>query len=72
MQLLSLNLADAVVLSVLVCVVALIVRGMLKGVIKTCSGNCAGCGQVCQTQPLKLNESQLAQLREIDRRAQEL
>lgn len=66
------NPIDVVVLTAVFAIVVLIVRGMLKGTIKTCSGNCASCGHVCQTKPLKLSENQLAQLREIDRRAQEL
>ncbi len=76
MQQLSLNLADVVVLSIIIGVVALIVRGMLRGTIRTCdsascSGNCGSCGSQCASPRIKLTREQRAQLREIDRRAKE-
>ena len=76
MQQLSLNLADLVVLAVIAVVVALIVRGMLRGTIKTCdpgscSGNCGSCGSACATPRIHLSKQQLAELREIDRKARE-
>ena len=71
------NIADIVVISVIVCIVALIIRGMLRGSIKTCdpascSGSCGECGSKCATPRIQFNEQQLKELREIDRKAQEV
>ena len=76
MQQLSLNLADVIVLAIIVSIVALILRGMLRGTIKTCdsascAGDCGSCGSRCATPRIKLTREQRAQLREIDRMAKE-
>ena len=68
------NVADVVVLSIIVLICTLIVRGMLHGTIRTCDegscgGNCAGCNGVCTVPRLKLSDAQLAQLRDLSERA---
>lgn len=73
---LPINVADAVILSIIVTLMALIIRGMLQGRIKSCdcnscAGNCGSCGKACATPRINLNEQQLAELREIDQRARE-
>ena len=70
MQPIPLNIADAVVLAVIIVIVTLIVRGMLHGSIS--AGDCGSCGSRCAAPHIKLNRKQRAQLREIDRRAKEI
>ena len=77
MQPIPLNIADAVVLAVIIVIVTLIVRGMLHGSIRTCdstscAGDCGSCGSRCAAPHIKLNRKQRAHLREIDRRAKEI
>lgn len=74
----SINVADTIVLIIILAVIALIIRGMRKGTIKTCdcgpggcNGNCSGCGHVCATPRIQLTDEQLAQLKEIDARGKD-
>ena len=65
------NVADVIVLSVIIAICALIIRGMLRGSIRTCDsascgGDCGSCGHVCSTPRIKLTEEQLAQLSALD------
>lgn len=62
-------MADLVVISVLVVVVALIVRGMRRGTVGGCEGNCGSCGQSCSTPRIRLTPEQEARLAEIDKRS---
>ena len=72
----SLNTADFIVLSIIICVVALIVRGMLRGSIKTCdssscSGSCGTCGSRCANPRIRLSQKQLDELDRLTRQARE-
>ena len=65
------NVADVVVLSIIVVICAVIVRGMLRGTIRTCDegscgGDCGACGHVCSTPRIRLSDAQLEQLRALD------
>lgn len=73
---LSVSMADAVVLFILVATVALILRGMLRGSIKTCDsascgGMCAGCSKACGTHRLTLSPEQQEQLSMLTMQAKE-
>ncbi len=64
------NVADVVVIVLLVAVVAFIIRGMCKGSIRTCDsrscgGNCAGCTGGCATPRIRLSREQERQLEEL-------
>ncbi len=70
------NVADIVVLSIIIGICALIVRGMLRGSIRTCdpascSGNCGSCGTQCATPRLRLTKEQMAQLDALDQKEQQ-
>ena len=65
------NVADVVVLSIIVVICALIVRGMLRGTISncdstSCAGDCGSCGHVCSSPRIRLTAEQLEQLRALD------
>ena len=65
------NVADAVVLSIVIAICTLIVRGMLRDTIRTCDegscgGNCGSCGHACSAPRLRLNKAQLEQLKALD------
>lgn len=70
------NVADIVVLSIIIGICALIVRGILRGSIRTCdptscSGNCGSCGTQCATPRLRLTKEQMAQLDALDQKEQQ-
>jgi hypothetical protein len=70
------NVADIIVLAVIVAIVALIVRGMLRGAITSCdcgscSGNCGSCGSTCATPRIRLTKEQLDELDTLTRQAKE-
>ncbi len=65
------NVADVVVLSIIVFICMLILRGMLRGTIRTCdstgcAGDCASCGHVCSSPRIRLTAEQIEQLRALD------
>ncbi len=65
------NVADVVVLSIIVLICTLIIRGMLRGSIRTCdsaacAGDCGSCGHVCSSPRIRLTAEQLEQLRALD------
>lgn len=62
---LGINVADIVVLLVVVAVVALALRSIVKGRAldcSSCSGDCGGCGGTCANPRLKLSKEQKAKL----------
>ena len=71
-----LNLADVIVLSVVIALVVLIVRGMLRGTIRPCdpaicSGSCESCGSQCASPRIHLTKEQLDELDALTRKAKE-
>lgn len=67
------NLADIVVVGVIVVAVAFVVRGMWRGSIRTCdcdscAGNCDSCSSACAHPHMRLTRAQRRQLRQIKRR----
>ena len=64
----DINMADIVVLLVLVAVIALALRSVVRGGALDCSncnGDCSGCGGTCVNPKLKLSKQQLAELDEL-------